>query len=139
MPRLTQPKADEPIRLVETRGGWRYEAAVTTSPPGGKRTQARRRFATLKEARAFVARTRLGIGSEPVQSEMTLRELGDLWLASKAQPRQATLDGYAGDLRRAFRGHDDRQVRQLTGLELQGWVNTWPAAGSMAGGALSRR
>lgn len=139
MPRLTQPRDDEPIRLIQTRGGWRYEAAVTTSPPGSRRTQARRRFATLKEAREFVAKVRIGIGAEPQRSDITLRELGDLWLASKAQPRQATLDGYAGDLRRAFRGHDDRPVQQLTAAELQGWVNTWPASGSMTGKPLSRR
>jgi integrase len=141
MPRLTQPKDNEPIRLLETGGGWRYEAAVTTSSPGARRTQARRRFATLKEARSFVAkvRTEVSSGTFPKQSDMTLTELGDLWLASKARPRQATLDGYAGDLRRAFGRHGDRPVRLLTAAELQGWVNAWPASGSVTGKGLSRR
>lgn len=96
MPRLTQPRTDEPIRLIETGAGWRYEATVTTSAPGARRTQARRRFATLKEARAFVARARTEVGSGTFhqRSDMTLSQLGELWLASKSRPRQSTREGY---------------------------------------------
>lgn len=119
----------------------RYEAAVTTSAPGPSRTQARRRFATLKEARAFVARarTQVGLGTFQQRTDMTLSQLGALWLASKSRPRQSTRDGYAGDLRRTFGDHRDRPVQQLTSAELQGWVDSWPAGGGANGKGLSRR
>lgn len=143
MPRLTEPRPDEPIRIIhDSTGRPRYQVVVTVSPVGApRRKQARRNFDSLRLARAFVdkARTEVREGDFQVRDSITLEQLGELWLLSKARPRESTKHGYAEDLRRALAGHGDRPVQAVTTRELQGWVNAWPRTGGIRGRGLSPR
>jgi len=85
MPRVTQPRADEPIRLVENKTGHVYRVTIDTAPKGAPRRQITRTFPTLKTAREFVQTTRetQARGSYIAPQPITLAQLCTDWLASK--------------------------------------------------------
>ncbi|MBO0811212.1 MAG: site-specific integrase [Microlunatus sp.] len=142
MPRLTQPRADEPIRIISTGAGPRYEAIVTTSAPGAaKRHQSRRRFATLKGARAWVDRTRTEVsgGDFTGRDTVTLSQLVDRWAAAKDNVRTISRDTYLAMLKPILRDHGSRRVQQISRAEIDAWRSTWPTEGGMRRDGLSRR
>lgn len=120
MPRLTQPRTGEPIKLVQTATGeWRYQVVLTATPRGAaKRQQVRRNFPGtaegLREARAFVDETRTSVrnGEPVVRSTVTISELCDRWLKVReadvlsGELRRVTLEGYSNWLKpvRTFMG-----------------------------------
>lgn len=141
MARVSQPRPDEPIRLVETQRGVRYRAVVTTSQPGTKREQATSTHDTLTAARAWVDETRANVrsGAYVRESKVTVAEMCDRWLtttistAVAAQElRQVTADSYTRSLlpaRRYFDGTRLSAVRHSDVEAFKSWLlsvgNRW--------------
>src|SRR4051794_890542 len=95
MTRVAQPKPGEPIKIITTRSGHRYQAVVDVSPRGAPRKQHRRTFNTLSEARVFVAETRHEVKTHPsVHNSETVAQLCDRWLASRVDVRAITQEHY---------------------------------------------
>lgn len=89
----------EPIRK-EASG--RYLIVVDVAAPGEKRRQVKRRFATYREARAWLAETRshVGAGSFVRPRKVTLDQWVTDWLPIlQTQVRPQTFDSYARNLR----------------------------------------
>ncbi|QGF22429.1 tyrosine-type recombinase/integrase [Raineyella fluvialis] len=142
MPRITKPKADEPIRLVTTKTGeHRYEVVLTVSPPGERRRQVRRRFATLKEARAAVDHTRDAVrgGRFTPSSTVTLDQLVEQWLATRRDIRPVSREGYGQVLKPITTQHGDRRVQSISRAEVERWVASWPTTGGVRGKGISHR
>lgn len=142
MPRLTKPRKDEPIRLVVTKTGeTRYETLLTVSEPGQHRRQTRKRFRTLKEARAAVDETRDKVrkGQYLARNIMTLRELSELWMASKVDIRKVSAEGYRQALQHVLIAHGDLPVQQITRPMVESWVAQWPTSGGVRGKGIGHR
>lgn len=142
MPKLAQPRDGEPIKIVQTGAGPRYEATVTTSPRGAaKRTQSRKRFKTLREARDFIRKTytQVHAGDHLAKSAMTFAELVQAWAASKVDVRTISRDGYLQVLKPLVRDHGTRPVQSITRQELDAWRATWPVSGGIRGKGLKQR
>lgn len=142
MPRLTKPRKDEPIRLVVTKTGeTRYETLLTVSEPGQHRRQTRKRFRTLKEARAAVDETRDRVrkGQYLARNIMTLRELSELWMASKVDIRKVSAEGYRQALQHVLISHGDLPVQKITRPMVESWVAQWPTSGGVRGKGIGHR
>src|SRR5215211_7600220 len=143
MPRLTKPRAGEPIRLVTTSSGEpRYQVVLTTSPKGtNQRHQVRRNFRTLAEARAFVDRTRSAVreGSFTASDTTTLAELAEQWLNTRRDIREVSLEGYRHVLRPILRDYGDRRVQSITRADIERWVASWRVSGGVRGQGISHR
>lgn len=142
MPRLTKPRKDEPIRLVVTKmGETRYETLLTVSEPGQHRRQTRKRFRTLKEARAAVDETRDKVrkGQYLARNIMTLRELSELWMASKVDIRKVSAEGYRQALQHVLISHGDLPVQKITRPMVESWVAQWPTSGGVRGKGIGHR
>lgn len=89
----------EPIRREATG---RYVVVIDVAPPGEKRRQLRRRFATYREARSWLTeqRTQLGSGSFVRPQRMTVSQWIDEWLpVLESQVRPQTFESYSRNLR----------------------------------------
>jgi integrase len=141
VPRITQPRADEPIRLVENKGGHVYRVTIDVSPKGAPRRQITRTYPTLKEARAFVMSTResQARGSYVAPVKATLRDLCEDWLASKRDVRQITRNGYANALRPALDRLGGRPAQSLTRKDIDDLVTWAHRKGGLHGQPLSQR
>lgn len=134
MPRITRPHDGEPITLRMTRAGEpRYIATVTTSAPGArKRTQSRKSFPTLKEARLFISATRSQVaeGTYTARSGVTVAALCDRWLDVRAGDvaagtiRQVTLDGYRNWISGVVRFMGDRKISDVRPSDIEAF-KTW--------------
>ncbi len=127
MPRVSQPREGEPIRLVSTDSGPRYRAVLDVAPPGAKRRQITRTFRTLGEARDFVTQIRAGIstGTYVPPSAETVAQLSARWVESRRDVREVTRVGYRGQLAPALRHLGDRRVQDLTVTDVEdliGWL-----------------
>src|SRR5213595_757537 len=100
-------KLREPIRKVLLADGnvrWRCVVDVGTAKDGHRR-QATRTFSTMKEARAFVASTRVAIttGTYVAPAEISVSDYLSGWLESRRHSiRPKTLEGYRSALSRAI-------------------------------------
>ena len=145
MPRITEPRAGEPIRLTFTKGGApRYRAVLDIAPPGAPRRQVSRNFETLRQARDFVAATRADLSRSTftAPNRATVAHVLDRWLAQReADPglRKVTVEGYRAWLLPVRRFMGDRlvaTVRHSDVEEFKGWALR---EGSQRGRALSPR
>lgn len=142
MPRITQPKPGEPIRLVQLKSGeWRYEATTTVTAPGQPRRQSRRRFETLKQAREWVQSTSTAAraGTITPTSDVTLAALVEQWQTGRRDIRQTSVQGYSTVLRPIVDQHGDRRVQSITRREIEQWVAEWPTTGGVRGKGWSHR
>lgn len=142
MPRITKPRKDEPIKLVVTKTGeTRYETLLTVSEPGQHRRQTRKRYRTLKEARAAVDETRDKVrkGQYLARNIMTLRQLSELWMASKVDIRKVSAEGYRQALQHVLLAHGDLPVQQITRPMVESWVAQWPKTGGVRGRGIGHR
>lgn len=140
--RRSKPRPGEPIKIIrDGTGRVRYQAVVTTTPPGVKRSQARRNFDTLPEARDFVAATKDAVraGRYRQPDPVTLHQLVDRWAASRDDIRQITLDGYLQALKPILAAYGDRRVQDIDRALVGSWRASWPTSGGMRGRGLSRR
>lgn len=118
--RITKPREDEPIRLVNLDSGARYRVVIDTAPPGAKRKQMTRTFDTIAEARTFVARTRAGLssGTFVASTDETLEQLANRWLQSRRDVRAITVQGYGHVLAPILGRIGTRKVQSLTVADL---------------------
>ncbi|HEY5786190.1 MAG TPA: site-specific integrase [Microlunatus sp.] len=141
MPRITQPRADEPIRLVENKTGHVYRVTIDTAQKGAPRRQITRTFPSLKTAREFVQTTResQARGSYIAPQAITLGQLCTDWLASKRDVREITRNGYANALRPAVAHLGGRPAQSLTRKDIDNLVAWAHTSGGRKGQALSQR
>ena len=113
----------EPIRkLVYANGTVRWRCVIDAGlDRDGRRRQATKTFDTLKEARAFVASTRVAVNSGTYvgRVEVTLEEYATSWLQSRRHAvRPKTLEGYRVALNRAFATFGHRRLDQVSKTDL---------------------
>ncbi|GAB2991117.1 tyrosine-type recombinase/integrase [Nocardioides montaniterrae] len=141
MPRVLTPKQHEPIRLIETQSGPRYRVVIDIAPPGAKRKQCTKTFATLPEARRFVTETRDGLakGTFTTPSKITLRALAEDWLQSRRDIRAKSIRGYADVLRPVMDRLGDRTAQSITRRDVDALVERLAANGGRDGSGYSHR
>jgi len=139
--RTTQPRKGEPIRLVSTDSGHRYRVVLDIAPPGAKRRQVTRTFATIRAARDFVTATRHGLtsGSYAPPSAETVEQLCTAWIKSRRDIRPVTVEGYRNYLAPVVRHIGDRQVQTLTGGDMDNLIEWLSREGGARGQGLAPR
>jgi integrase len=140
--RITQPRPDEPIRLVRVQTGPRYRVVLDTAPPGAaKRRQVSRNFRTLTEAREFVSETRQRVasGRYTAPSKVTFRTLAEDWLKSRRDIREVTRSGYADALGNPLDFFGDHMAQSLTRADVEGLMEHLQEFGGKRGRPLSQR
>ena len=115
--------AKDPIRkVVRADGVVRWRCVVDSGTDrDGRRRQATRTFDTLKEARSFVASTRVAVNSGTYvgRVEVTLEEYATTWLASRRHSvRPKTLEGHQVALNRALDVFGHRRLDQVSKADL---------------------
>jgi len=140
--RISKPNDHEPIRLVETRAGYRYRCVVDTgSTPDGKRKQVTKTCSTLTEAREWVAQVRADVarGVFLTPDAETFDGLAGRWLASKRKIRERTRLGYEQVLKpvRARIGH--RKAQTLRRSDIEALVSWMATEGGQRGRGLAQR
>lgn len=141
MARLTRPREDEPIRLVQNKTGPKYRAVISTGTHAdGKRRQTTRTFDTLTEAREWIAETRLAIkrGTFAAPARVTFSDVADAWLTSHRDVREVTLKNYANALKPVRQRIGHRKVQDLTRSDIDALVTWLATEGGMRGKGLSR-
>lgn len=63
MTRVSTPREDEPIRLIDTAKGHRYRVVLDVAQHHERRRQLTRTFDTLRQARGFVTATRASLSA----------------------------------------------------------------------------
>ncbi|ADG97875.1 integrase family protein [Segniliparus rotundus DSM 44985] len=101
MARQQLPPQIKKVELSQREGGKpaiRYQVTVDvgTDPITGKRRQARKRFATEQQARAFLANTQAEVsqGLYVHQNELTVKHACADWLSSRHNIKPKTRSGY---------------------------------------------
>ena len=113
----------DPIRkVVRSDGVVRWKCVVDAGHDAeGRRRQIKRTFDSLREARAFVASTRVAVqsGTFVGRVETTLSEYAVVWLASRKHAvRPKTLEGYSVALDRALNLLGHRRLDQVSKADL---------------------
>jgi integrase len=139
--RITEPRANEPIRLIRTGNRHRYRVVLDVAPPDAPRRQVTRTFATIKAARAFVTETRAGItsGTYTPPTAETVTDLSARWLDTRRDIRPVTLEGYGNHLAPVLRRLGHRQVQSLTPADMDGLVAWLTREGGARGQGLAPR
>lgn len=122
----------EPIRrVVLNDGSIRWRCVVDAGADrDGRRRQATRTFDTLKEARAFVASTRVALNSGTYVGhvETTLQEYAQAWLEARRHAvRPKTLEGYRVALNRAFEQFGHRRLDHVSKTDLLALIDSMRA------------
>lgn len=141
MARIPQPKAHEPIRLIETKSGPRYRVVLDTSPKGAPRRQITRTLPTLGEARAFVTKTRAGLaaGNFTAPNKVTLRQLTEDWLRSRRDIREVSRNGYRSAITPILDRIGERPAQSITRPEIERLIERLEIEGGRRSKALSHR
>jgi hypothetical protein len=141
--RISQPKANEPIRIVETQRGVRYRVVIDISPTRTRR-QVTRTFDSLKQARDFVSITRAGLasGNYTAPSSETVEQLCLRWLDNLTNVREVrtvTVQGYRNVLAPVLRHIGHRQVQSVTVRDVDDLAAWLTREGGRRGQGLSPR
>ncbi|HYN74632.1 MAG TPA: site-specific integrase [Candidatus Limnocylindria bacterium] len=121
-------KQREPIRKILLADGTvRWRCVVDTGATAdGHRRQATRTFSTMKEARAFIASTRVATttGTYVAPVDTTVADYLNAWLESRRHSiRPKTLEGYRSALARAINAFGDQRLDRLTKGHLVDMIN----------------
>lgn len=125
-------------------GEERIEVVVDTglSPATGKRRQARRRFKTIEEARAYYVETAAAVRADTYvhQAPETVREYLTGWLDGRRTVRASTLASYRNALAPVVEHYGAKPVQKLTRHDLDVLVDRLMAgtAGNRADGTPRR-
>jgi len=141
MARIPQPKAHEPIRLIETKSGPRYRVVLDTAPKGAPRRQVTRTLPTLADARAFVIKTRAGLagGNFTAPSKVTLRQLTEDWLRSRRDIREVSRNGYRSALTPILDRVGERPAQSISRPEIERLMERLETEGGRRSKSLSHR
>ena len=122
-------KQHEPIRKIALADGtvrWRCVVDVGTTKDGQRR-QATRTFSTMKEARGFVASTRVAIttGTYVAPADVSVADYLNGWLESRRHSiRPKTLEGYRSALARAIASFGDQRLDRLSKAHVVTMIST---------------
>ena len=143
------PTYAEPIRREVTGERVRFLAVVGVKGRDGKRRQIKRRFATLADAREWVAETRERARRSSTYSpprRLTVRALCERWVAKRAEEvgtpggiREVTLNGYRSALHAPLLHIGDQIAREVTPGEVETMLRTLATVGGKWGRPLSHR
>ena len=136
------PRKGNGYRKVTTPTGLvRWKATVEDGVrPDGTRKQINRTFTTEREAKAWLARTRVELedGDHVRRSGITLAEYVEEWLAASVA-RQNTKDGYRIDLRPALAALGHLPLQQITPARVVALRDDMRATGGRSGAGRSVR
>lgn len=121
------PEAHEPIRRAETKRGVVFKARVDVTPhKAAKRVQTLQTFATVEEAREWVAEVRAEVaaGREYARSRgETVDELCARWLDSRRDVREVTRACFGYWLAPARRHLGHMEVSQVSTRDIEALVS----------------
>ncbi|AWB90862.1 hypothetical protein C3E78_00680 [Aeromicrobium chenweiae] len=127
--RVAKPKEGEPIRLVETRTGWRYRLVLDVGErEDGRRRQHTETLDTLTAARERVSEIRADVkrGTYNAPDRTTFEALCARWLESRRDVREITLNGYRTVLKPVRARMGSRKAQGLGRSDVEALV-TWLA------------
>lgn len=139
--RITRPRPDEPIRLIENKAGVKYRAVIGTGTHAdGRRRQETRTFDTLTEARTWVSETRLAVkrGTHTSPDILTFDGLCSRWLASRRDVREVTVGNYRNVLKPVRSRLGQRKAQDLRRADMEELVEWLDHDGGQRGKGLSR-
>ncbi|CAB4922249.1 unannotated protein [freshwater metagenome] len=146
MPRVAEPKEDEPIRLFMTkRYGPRYRCVLRV---GTDRKQVTHTASTLKAAREWVVSTRAADfeGRALGPCRLTLNELANRWLTERKREvgttdgiREVTYNGYESALSGPLLHMGTLPVGDISMGDVRSLMTTLATKGGARGRPLSRR
>ena len=140
--RVSKPRPDEPIRLVENKTGVRYRAVLTAGHhPDGRRRQVTTTHGTLSAARDWVSETRLAVkrGTFNAPDKTTVESLCEAWASSKRDVRPVTLNGYRSVLRPVIARLGYMKVQDVRRSHIDGLVTWLSTEGGQKGTGVSHR
>lgn len=141
MPRTSQPREGEPIRLVQTRGGTRFRVVLDVAAPGAPRRQITRTFNTLTDARDFITATRAGkrSGTYTPPSSETVEQASRRWLETRRDVRPVTVEGYRNHLAPVIRRIGARKLQTITVTDMEEFTAWLAREGGARGQGLGPR
>lgn len=140
--RVARPKEGEPIRLVETRTGWRYRLVVDIGErEDGRRRQHTETVDTLTEARERIAEIRADVkrGTYNAPDRTTFDALSARWLDSRRDVREVTLNGYKTVLKPVRNRIGTRKAQALTRSDIEALVSWLASTAGRSGHGVSHR
>lgn len=139
--RITRPRADEPIRLIDTQRGPRYRVVLDVAPKGAPRKQVTKTLDSLREAREFIneTRDRVSKGNYTVPSKVTVQELADDWLRSRRDIREVSVNGYRDVLGPVLDRIGDRTAQSITRPDVEALMEALETEGGRRRKPLSQR
>jgi integrase len=140
--RVSRPRDGEPIRVVETRAGWRYRAVVDVGTgPDGRRKQETKTEGTLKAAREWITATRAAVaqGTYTTRDAVTFDGLCSRWLDSRRDVREVTRLGYIQVLKPVRARLGKRRAQDLRRADMESLVAWLQTEGGQRGKGLSHR
>lgn len=136
-------RTKEPIRRVTLADGTiRYEVVVDVGRGAdGKRRQSRTRFLTLREAKAALSKTRVGVnsGTHVPRNLITVEAYLDGWVTGKIDLRASTRASYHSDLKPVVDKYGDLALQRLSKSHVDRLVAEMLAAGGRDGTGRSPR
>lgn len=139
--KVPQPKAGEPIRIVQTAKGPRYRVVIDVAPKCAPRKQVTKTLDSLRDARQFVHETkdRVAKGNYTAPSRVTVRQLAEDWLRSRRDIREVSRNGYRGVLNPVLDRIGDRPAQSITRPELDSLIESLEREGGRRKRPLSQR
>ena len=139
-PRRQLPPQIKKLSIVDRRTGKplvRYQVTVDTgvNPVTGKRQQARRRYATEKEARAALAEIAdaAAKGQFVARSTVTVEQVCAEFIASRHKLRQSSLAKLTYDLGPLREQHGSMPIQRLTKAHLDRLIADLQSGGTRTG------
>lgn len=129
-----------PINL--SNGEVRYEVMWDGPPrPDGRRRQLTKRFPTMREAEAHLAKVKTEVreGTFISPDKMTVRAHLDAWLEGRRKIRPSTRAGYKDALSPVYESAGDLPLQALTPQVINNIVNTMATTGGRKGTGRSPR
>lgn len=140
--RITRPRPDEPIRLIENKAGVKYRAVLTTGRhPDGRRRQETTTHDTLSDAREWVSETRLAVrrGTHMARDRSTVADVLTAWEESRRDVRPITLNTYRSVLRPVRARLGAMKVQDVRRSDVDTFVSWLITEGGKAGKGVSHR
>lgn len=111
------------VTRVETGAGVRYEVRINTLRANGRRSQQKRRFATVEAAVAWHSKitAEVSAGTHIAPSELTVRAACEAWLAGK-RIKPTTHDAYSAALAPVIEKYGDKLVQKITKSDVENLV-----------------
>jgi integrase len=132
------PTEAEPIKRLVVASGVRFRCTTISSPRGAEVKQATGTFATLAEARAWLAKVRAARGDGGAfvrdREQETVAALAQRWLDSMSvDMRPVTKSGYVNASKAVIRHFQDRRVVSIRKSDVKRFINWLRTEGKVSG------